>query len=153
MIKLLTFGGLYFCLFLVFVFASNLTLMNMLIGILCDVITCVSSDNNEERFRKEVDSQVERLAAYIDSDKSGTISKDEFDLVISDPHLATSLHELGVDIVGVAHFAGFIFDQIEEITYQDFALLVSQFRGTKMATVKDVMDMRRYMTMELLSLE
>jgi len=39
------------------------------------------------------------------------------------------------------------------MSYVDFGKLVGHFRGTKAATIKDVMDMRRYVTMELLSLE
>lgn len=61
------------------------------------------------------------------------------------------------------HFAKFIFEQCPTISYADFELLVGQFRMdfellvghllSKAATMKDVTDMRRYITVELLGLE
>lgn len=151
--SLLEAGTVYFLAFFVFLFGSNLTLMNMLIGILCDVVSNVSAAGKEEAFLTEVEKQVERLASEIDSDGSGSISKEEFEFIIKDPRIATSFDELGIDIVGIANFARFIFEQCDEIAFTDFALLVGQFRGCKAATVKDVMDMRRYVTVELLSFE
>jgi hypothetical protein len=151
--ELLTVGWPYYVLFLAFLFGANLTLMNMLIGILCDVVSSVSADAKEEAFIKEVDSQIARLAAALDVNNSGGISSDEFDIIIHDPLMTASFDELGVDIVSVAHFARFIYQQCEEIAYSDFGILVGQFRGTKNATVKDIMDMRRYLTMELLSFD
>merc|ERR1719487_1803307 len=58
----------YYVLFLAFLFGSNLTLMNMLIGILCDVVSDVSTSAKEESFIKEVDKQVTAMAAKIDCD-------------------------------------------------------------------------------------
>merc|ERR1712072_1011422 len=127
--------------------------MNMLIGILCDVMSQVALDSKEEMLLKEVKSQIKRLAAQIDVDGSGTIDKDEFELLIRDPMMTTSFHDLGVDVVGVANFGEFIYEQVDEISFTDFAFLCSQFRGNKQASVQDVMDLRRYVTVELLSLE
>jgi uncharacterized membrane protein len=144
---------MYYFIFLCFLCTSNLTLMNMLIGILCDVVTTVSHESKEQTFLVEVENQINKLAKSLDSDKNGGISKHEFDCIIKDPAMTAGFDELGVDIVAVANFAKFIYDQCDEMTYEDFGLMVGHFRGFKMATVKDVMDLRRYMTMELLSLE
>lgn len=151
--SLLQAGTVYFVAFFVFLFGSNLTLMNMLIGILCDVVSNVSATGKEEAFVTEVEKQISRLASEIDSDGSGSISQEEFELIIHDPHLATSFDELGIDIIGIANFARFMFEQCDEISFSDFAILVGQFRGSKTATVKDVMDLRKYLTVELLSFE
>lgn len=139
--------------FLTFLLVAVLTLMNMLIGILCDVVSNVAESTKEDHFVKEVEGQTMRLSETLDIDGSGGISKDEFDIIIKDPFMTASFHSLGVDVVAVAHFANFVFDQCDEISYSDFVVLVSKFRGNKMATVKDVMDIRQYVTTELLELE
>merc|ERR1719424_1299999 len=64
----------YYGLYLVFLLFANLTLMNMLIGILCDVVSNVAMEANEEAFAKEVESQLTRLASMLDEDKDGLIS-------------------------------------------------------------------------------
>lgn len=151
--NLLQCGLLHYFLFLAFIFFSNLTLMNMLIGILCDVVSEQSADAKEDAFMKEVDHQIQRLAGILDTDGDGGISEEEFGIMICDPEMTESLNSLGVDIVGAAHFARFIYGQCDAISYDNFALLMGQFRGGKAATIKDVMDMRRYMTLEILGLE
>jgi len=143
----------YYSLFLSFLLVAVLTLMNMLIGILCDVMSNVASEANEEMIFKEVKAQIKRLATEMDADGSGTLDREEFDLMIKDPQVTKSFHELGVDVAGVAAFAEFIFEQCDEISFGDFGLMVGQFRGKKVASVQDVMDLRRYVTVELLSLE
>ncbi len=51
----------------------------MLIGILCNVVSNISSDKLQEEFMKEVECQITRLAGILDSDGDGLISKEEFD--------------------------------------------------------------------------
>jgi len=151
--SLLAFGGLYYFTFLLFLLGSNLTLMNMLIGILCDVVSTTSQAAKDEVFMKEVEKQISRLAREIDIDRNGGISRSEFEMIITDPQITLTFDDLGVDIVGLANFARFIFEQTTEIPFMDFGRLVAEYRGNKNCTVKDVMEMRRYITMELLSLE
>jgi hypothetical protein len=151
--SLYEYSVVFYIVFLIFILCSNLTLMNMLIGILCDIVSGVARDTKEELFIKEVESHIARLAHELDIDQNGKISKWEFDQLIDDPLMTASFEDLGVDVVGVANFARFIYEQCDEIPYLDFGRLVGEFRGTKHATVKDIMELRRYMTMELLSFE
>lgn len=142
-------GFWYYATFLLFLLIASLTIMNMLIGILCDVVATVANVEKDEAFSRELDSQVTELAEMLDKSGSGTITHEEFDEVLSNPYLAQSLDDLGVDVVSISDYAAFIFSQCEELTYQDFLHMVSQFRGAKDATVKDMMDMRKCIAMEL----
>lgn len=143
----------YYVIFISFILVAVLTVMNMLIGILCDVVATVAETEKEESFQKEVERQIHRLAEELDTDGSGTITQAEFDIILHDPALTTSFYDIGVDLVGLADFARFIFDQCDEITYSEYAQLVCEFHGSKITTVKDLMALRRYLSMELLSLE
>merc|ERR1711988_1494493 len=104
-------------------------------------------------FKKEVEQEITRLALEIDLDKNGGISQEEFDKIITDSRITVVFDELGVDIVGLANFARFIYEQCDEIPYMDLCRLVADYRGNRNCTVKDVMEMRRYVTMELVGLE
>lgn len=149
----LPWGVVYYLMYLSFLVIALLTLMNMLIGIMCDVVADAAGDAKESTFKKEVESQLSRMSAQIDADGSGSIDSVEFDLIIKDPELTQSFTDLGVDLVGLAHFGEFIFQICDELSYTKFAAVIGHFRGDKAATVKDLMDIRRYITMELLSLE
>merc|ERR1719359_2222348 len=52
-LQLLDFGWMYYFTFLTFLLVSNLTLLNMLIAILCDVVSTVSRESLDEAFRKQ----------------------------------------------------------------------------------------------------
>jgi hypothetical protein len=151
--SLLEYNWMLYLIFLSYLLVSNLTLMNMLIAILCDVVSAASRQSFEEAFKKEVDSHIARMASELDQDGSGGISREEFENILSDHVTTSAFNDIGVDIVGVAHFAKFIYEQTDEISYADFAKLVGQFCGRRNATVKDVMDVSRYITVEILSLE
>jgi hypothetical protein len=155
--SLLAAGWMYYAIYLAFLLVAVLTLMNMLIGILCDVVSEAAEDSKEELLMKEVKSEVTRLANELDMDGDGGISKDEFDLIVKDTKMCQSFCALGVDVVGIANFGKFIYNQADgdedmTMSYGDFGNLVCQFRGKKLASVQDVMDMRRYVTMELKNL-
>lgn len=147
--ELLAVDAVYYVLILFFLLVALLTIMNMLIGILCGVVADVTEAEKEEAFMAEVDRQIHRLAESIDEDGTGTIDQEEFATILKDPEMTRNFYELGVDIVGAADFAKFIFSDVNELSFADFTHLVSQFRGTKNASIKDIMDMRKFVSMEL----
>merc|ERR1719271_2359554 len=127
--------------------------MNMLIGILCDVVSNVATDEKEESFVLKVESLVGHLMQDLDTDGSHTLSKEEFDGIIMNQDMMHVLHDFGVDVVGIVDFGSFLFQECDELSFADFLNLVIQFRETKQATIKDVMDLRKYLARELSCLE
>jgi len=49
-----------------------------------------------------------------------------------------------VDVCAFTDFADFVFEDCEEMPGSDFVEMVIQFRGSKMATVKDIVDLRKF---------
>mmetsp|Transcript_123250 Transcript_123250/g.217355 ORF Transcript_123250/g.217355 Transcript_123250/m.217355 type:complete len:129 (-) Transcript_123250:5-391(-) len=84
----------------------------------------------------------------MDSSGDGCVTKVEFDAVMEKPDLLASLTEMGVDVVGLIDFATFVFNECEELSYNNLLHMVLKFRGAKTATVKDVMDMRKQLSMQ-----
>jgi len=139
--------------FLFYFLIASLTIMNMLIGILCDVVSNVATDEKEESFVLKVESLVGHLMQDLDTDGSHTLSKEEFDGIIMNQDMMHVLLDFGVDVVGIVDFANFLFQEVDELSFAEFLQLVVQFRETKAATMKDVMDLRKYLARELTCLE
>lgn len=139
--------------FLFYFLIASLTLMNMLVGILCDVVANVASDEKEDTFVAKVETLVSQLMQDLDTDGSHTLSKEEFDGIILNQDMMHVLHDFGVDVVGIVDFGAFLFQECDELSFSDFLNLVVQFRETKQSTIKDVMDLRKYIARELSCLE
>merc|ERR1711972_786385 len=89
------------------------------------------------------------LIRTVDPHQSETVSKRNFALLMHRPETTLILHNVGVDVVALIQFGDFIFREQEELSLGDFLATVLQFRGTNTATVKDIVDLRRFVSNEM----
>lgn len=139
--------------FMVYFLMASLTLQNMLVGIICDVVANVSSNEKESLFVVEVENLVNSLMMDLDTDGSHTLSKEEFDGLIMNNVMMKMLYDFGVDVIGIVDFGEFLFQECEELSFDDFLELVVQFRQSKPATMRDVMNLRKYLAREIACLD
>jgi len=147
--------------FFIFVALAALMVMNMLIGVLCEVVSNVASIEKEEIMVTFVHDKLQTVMNEIDADGDGNISKTEFSKILSNPEAIHALVEVGVDPVGLVDFAEFIFTdnsdghegEEKELCFADFMDVILQLRGCNTATVKDVIDLTKTMRFELKRLE
>eukprot|EP00927_Polykrikos_kofoidii_P007807 TRINITY_DN13207_c0_g1_i1.p1 TRINITY_DN13207_c0_g1~~TRINITY_DN13207_c0_g1_i1.p1 ORF type:complete len:836 (+),score=192.94 TRINITY_DN13207_c0_g1_i1:151-2658(+) len=148
-------GGFFLTLMLfAFVLIGAVLLMNMLIGVLCEVVSAVAATEREELLVNYVRVKLDKVMAIIDEDGGGTISRDEFMLILENQEAMEALQDVGVDVVGLVDFADFIFgdegacDDEEtpevELTMPEFMEVILQLRGSNNATVKDIVDLRKF---------
>merc|ERR1712100_285019 len=52
--KMFAINWMYYALFMTYMFMGNLTLLNMLIGVLCDVLANVATEAEQETFEADV---------------------------------------------------------------------------------------------------
>eukprot|EP00747_Dinoflagellata_sp_TGD_P167047 gnl/TRDRNA2_/TRDRNA2_190804_c0_seq1.p1 gnl/TRDRNA2_/TRDRNA2_190804_c0~~gnl/TRDRNA2_/TRDRNA2_190804_c0_seq1.p1 ORF type:complete len:635 (-),score=130.03 gnl/TRDRNA2_/TRDRNA2_190804_c0_seq1:43-1947(-) len=166
--------------FFFFILLAALTVMNMLIGVLCEVVNVTASVEKEQLMVTYVNSQLREMmhTTGIDSDYDNRISRQEFERMLENTEAARALQEVGVDVVGLVDFTDFIFtregdhympddeqaddnlvsldeglgDEID-LSFEEFMDVVLQLRGTNQATVKDVVDLRKSMTKQLNRME
>mmetsp|Transcript_132028 Transcript_132028/g.228752 ORF Transcript_132028/g.228752 Transcript_132028/m.228752 type:complete len:123 (+) Transcript_132028:2-370(+) len=69
-------------------------------------------------------------------------------MLLAHPDACTCLQSVGVDVVGLVDVADFILKS-EDISFINFVDLVLSLRGSNVARVKDIVDLRTYLTMEL----
>jgi len=140
--------------FFLVIFLSALLMLNLLIGILCEVVSTVSAVEKENLERRLVMDKVWTVFEEngIDLDDNGLISKHELVRVLDNEEATRNLQEAGVDVSGLVDFAEVIFqsdragrEYEKQLGFFDFMKLLLQLRGTNTATVKDMVDLRKFM--------
>eukprot|EP00928_Gymnodinium_smaydae_P078473 TRINITY_DN624_c0_g2_i1.p1 TRINITY_DN624_c0_g2~~TRINITY_DN624_c0_g2_i1.p1 ORF type:complete len:682 (+),score=147.99 TRINITY_DN624_c0_g2_i1:72-2117(+) len=142
--------------FFFFVLLAAFTLMNMLIGVLVEVVSAVAAVEKEEMLIGYVKEKLERVVEMVDTDGGGSISKTEFMQILGIEEAIRCLQDVGVDAIGLVDFADFIFHQDDdgegkglELDFPEFMDVVLQFRGTNQASVKDMVDLRKFVHTEM----
>jgi len=142
-------------LFLLYVLLASLTVMNMLVGVLCEVVSVVSSVEKEAM---QVNYVKERLVQIlsgmkIDAEHNGNISREEFVALLETPEAARALRDVGVDVVGLVDYHDILFKEEGEFDFLDLLEIVLSLRGAQSATVKDIVDLRKFLMQEMTKME
>lgn len=96
-------------LFILFMLLGNFTILNMLIGVLCEVVAAVGVSEKEKRTVQYAKDSFLSALVEMDKDGSGTISQEEFVDFVNQPSIRPAFEELGVDREGLLSFADEIF--------------------------------------------
>jgi len=148
---------IYAALFFLFILLAALTVLNMLIGVLCEVVSGVAACEREEMILSFVKGQMKTVMNEIDEDGDGEVSRAEFVKILENKKAVLALVEVGVDPAGLVDFADQIFTDEDEdqdspegneiaLSFEEFMDVILQFRGGNAATVKDMVDMRKFIT-------
>mmetsp|Transcript_76919 Transcript_76919/g.135525 ORF Transcript_76919/g.135525 Transcript_76919/m.135525 type:complete len:655 (-) Transcript_76919:121-2085(-) len=141
--------------FLLFVLLAALTVMNMLIGVLCEVVSAVAATEQEEMTVSFVKHKMQYIMkeSGLDQDGNGEISQEEFMQIVENKQAMRTLAEVGVDPIGLIELGDMIFDEPDkELSFEEFMGVVLQLRGSNTATVRDIMDMRKAVRFQVDSL-
>lgn len=95
--------------FLAFVLLSAITVTNMLIGLLCEVVSEVANAEKEHATLFKLKSTLLVTLKRVDKDGSGDISRDEMLGLLNDQSARTVLGELGIDAKHLSEFTDMIF--------------------------------------------
>jgi len=134
---------------LLFAACSTIVLMNMLMGIIVQVMQVVGAMENEAATTHKVKTKITEILRNMDKDSNDKLSEEEFQALLTTPETAIVIKDLGVDPVGLVDFADFIYRDQSEISFPEFLDLLIQLRGANQATVKDIVDLRQFVTQEL----
>merc|ERR1719181_1579432 len=95
--------------------------MNMLIGVLCDMITSVSQAEKDRMQVSWVKDMLEDKFRMLDVNNDDMVSRNEFLGLVDMPEVVHALEDVGVDVVGVLDLADFIFDdEHKTMTFPNF---------------------------------
>lgn len=91
------FGAVFF----VFLLLVALTMMNMLIGLLCDIVKSVSEEEQEALDLHFVEGKLKEILLSIDANHDGMITKVEFLSILHNQEVFKALQCIGVDVLGL----------------------------------------------------
>merc|ERR1712070_608658 len=87
--------------FMIFVLSSALTVMNMLIGVLCEVVSVVAAHEKEDNAIRLIKDKLLGMLMDLDEDNSGLLSREEIGRVLDDSHAQAVLESLNVSVPGL----------------------------------------------------
>jgi voltage-gated sodium channel len=152
------------CLILLYllIVVAAITLMNMLIGVLCEATSAVAEMERNVAHVNRVSAVLIKATMEGDDDFDGLISQDEFVKILASGPAIEALEEIGVDPLGLIDVADTIFvdntagmngagyspgksvaTYDKKLTFDEFMEVLLQFRGSNKATVKDVVELRK----------
>merc|ERR1719203_1101118 len=94
-------------LYLVFIVVATITIMNMLVGVLVEVVSTVSAVEREELHTKYVKTELENLMMKLDLTQNGLLSKKDVGDLLMLPQTCQVMVEVGVDVAGLIEVAEF----------------------------------------------
>jgi len=143
-------------LLMLFVLVASVTVMNMLTGLLVRVVSVVSQVEKEAMvigyIKNLLQEQLQMTYCSGDDDQDkGLITRERFEFLLTNRQSALALAEVGVDVESLVDLLDFIFQGELSLSFAKVIEIVLDLRGNKMASVKDIVDLRNYMTQEIAS--
>lgn len=150
--------------FLLFIFLSHYTVLNMLIGILCDVVKDIAAAEKDRLAVHYLQTNVLELLQSHDRDSDRHIQKAEFELLMQNPEMCFVLTRFGVNVSDLMSLKDVLFEDIQaveddsdsdadmegtpfcpaKLSFVDFLEVVLRLRGGNAAMVTDVVQVREY---------
>jgi len=130
----------------VYMAIASLTVMNMLIGVLCEVISAVAVEEKESMMCDKVHEKFDEIVKELDKNGDGSLSWEEFLAMLEIPEALDALESVDVDIETMVDLAEDLFMEDGEpvsVTFAEFMEMVLDLRGGQEATVKDIMGLRK----------
>jgi hypothetical protein len=125
---------------------AALTVMNMLIGVLCEVISAVAEEEKESMMVDKVHDKFADVVKSLDKDGSGMLSWDEFQQIMDMPDAIDALESVNVDVEVMVDMAeDFFFDDGEkvDVSFECFMEMVLDLRGGQSASVENIMTLAK----------
>lgn len=141
---------IYYLLMLCYLFMTTITLMNMMVATLCEVIRIISTVEKEQVKLANMKDTLAEILQETDLNHSGKISKAEFQSLLSIQEYLVLLNDLGIDVPGLVDLTDLIFDgEGAEIDSNEFTAIIFNLRDDNVATVKDVSEQTRMVLNEI----
>jgi len=136
------------CLMVLTIFAiiSALTLMNMLIGVLCEIVSAIAVSEKEDLLTEKVHDTCSKVMEAIDCNQNDMISFQEMKVLFDskDAQMAFKAAQVQIhDLVDVAEDFLHSDGKDGQMTFNQFMTMVLDCRASKNASLKDVMFLRR----------
>lgn len=138
-------GFVEYCVLLIFLLVTALTMANMLVGVICDLIGKMSTERREEMAKDAMERSIRRSIFHMDRDSNRKISRTEFRELLFNTEAAKVLVSEGVDLISLSNHEDVIFEEeSKELTAREFMDVVMAFKGSD-SPMKHQLELKQYM--------
>ena len=148
-----TTGWIMILVFTVYVLLTAITIMNMLIGVLCEVVSAVKKRDEEQIAVDYMKQHLRGVLAELDHDGNGLVSKNELVDICATPLAVRVLEGLDispqdlVDLTNCELEARYSAGEAPELNREELLEKILSLRGNKDITMQDIVhlhgDLRR----------
>lgn len=155
-------GWLPTCVLLLFISIATLGILNMLVGILCEVAIRVSKVYGAKMQVERIKGQLRDIyTTNIDANDDGYVSKEEFMGIVKNEIARDAMGALGVDTQALSEQADMIFDAVDDegelferkLTFADFLDVVVAMQPGNKVTLYDINAFRKFIDRRIGSVE
>jgi hypothetical protein len=139
--------------FFIFVVMAYVMIMNMLIGVLVEVVAVVASVEKEKNQVAAVKRVLQKWAPEADMDGDNMFGVSEFKRMLNHAGCAKDLNDVGVDAVALIDHADFVYRNKTELTFAELLAVVLGLRGRNDPKVEDLVQLRKFLHAEMLRIE
>jgi len=139
--------------FFLFVLLAYVTIMNMLIGVLVEVVGVVASVEKETYQVAAVKRVLLKWAPEADTNGDNIIDVTEFKDMLSKADCAKDLNDVGVDAVALIDAADFVYRDKDSLTFAELLTVVLGLRGKNDTKVQDIVQTRKFLHVEMQRME
>eukprot|EP00435_Cladocopium_sp_Y103_P037213 s325_g9.t2 len=148
MARMLELGPMTYLLGIFYLLITGLTVMNMLIGVLVEVVSVTAQVDKEETAMKAVKDKIEELIPAEVRNATG-ITREHFMNVIMDQGLVQTLATIDVDVMTVVEYPEIMYHSRNSLSVPELVDAILQFRRTTSVSMMDIAQLRRFMVNEL----
>jgi hypothetical protein len=143
------FGAFFF----IFVLMAYVMIMNMLIGVLVEVVAVVASVEKEKNQVASVKRVLQKWTPEADVCGNNMFGVDEFKEMLNNSGCAKDLNDVGVDAIALIDHADFVYRDKDELTFAELLSVVLGLRGRNDPKVQDLVQLRKFLHSEMQRLE
>lgn len=125
-----------------FLLLAPLTVMNMLVGVLVQVLQVLSQVENDAITTAFLHEQTRKIFAAMDLNNDGNVDVEEFAKLVKQPNMVKALHEADIDVPALINEVDLIFGGQERLGLDEFVTQIQAFRRTNQVTIKDLLQFR-----------
>lgn len=116
-------------LFILFILLSSFTILNMLIGILCQVVSATAVGESAKAAQTSLRDSIRNLFSTLDKDNSGCITREEFLHMRDDRDVSRALKEMDISAVHFHKYCEILFHRGESsIDYDTLIKIILRLR-------------------------
>lgn len=137
--------ALFYCV----VVLANITLMNMLTGVLVSVISAVAEAEHEAILLDNVKDILMQVLISSDKNDDTLVNKTEFFSMFHSKMVVSALSEVGIDVFSLPKMAEILYDELESdgkqgLTFEELMEFLLKMRRQNVTTVKDLVDLKKW---------